>query len=281
ISGVIFSTLTQEAIKPQALLNTLNQYNTILVGETHNNPAHHQIEAWLLQQLFSTEQPPAVVFEMLDSSQDKGLHQLRYTSKFPTENDIKDILNWNEKSWPWERYKQQISISVYRSPQTLSGNFTRAQVNSLLSGQIPADVNAELNSVNTISNDVKAIHLDTIYEQHCRLAPKDSLTPFVTVQLARDAKMAKALDKGLTESGKAVLIAGAFHTDKTLGVPLHLDKKHSTAVIRMLSVQGLKPKDITYADISSFEASADYLWVTTAMPPKDYCAELKKSFGKH
>ncbi|MNF08739.1 hypothetical protein D3C80_2092350 [compost metagenome] len=66
----------------------------------------------------------------------------------------------------------------------------------------------------------------------------------------------------------AVLLAGAFHVRKDLGVPLHLKDLgagEGNAVLVLAEVG--KPVSAE---------SADYVWYTAAQPVQDHCAKLRR-----
>ena len=65
----------------------------------------------------------------------------------------------------------------------------------------------------------------------------------------------------------SLLLAGAYHVRKDLGVPLHLAD---------LQAQG-ESKVLLLAEVGEqVEAGeADFVWYTAAMPEQDYCAQLR------
>lgn len=65
-----------------------------------------------------------------------------------------------------------------------------------------------------------------------------------------------------------MLLAGAFHVRKDLGVPLHLADLGASEgnLVLILAEVGKQPA----AD------SADYVWYTAANAPEDHCAKLLK-----
>jgi len=87
----------------------------------------------------------------------------------------------------------------------------------------------------------------------------------LAVQQQRDRRMAERL---LSASAPAVLLAGAFHVRKDLGVPLHLSDLGAKDgnVVLMLAEVG---KTVS-------AESADYVWYTAAQPEQDHCAKLRR-----
>ena len=68
--------------------------------------------------------------------------------------------------------------------------------------------------------------------------------------------------------GAVILLAGAFHVRRDLGVPLHLAD---------LGAQG-RSAVVLLAEVGEeVEAGmADYVWFTAAVPEQDYCAQLRQ-----
>lgn len=91
----------------------------------------------------------------------------------------------------------------------------------------------------------------------------------VAVQQQRDRRMASRL---LAAPAPALLLAGTFHARKDVGVPLHVVDLGAVVAptVLLLAQQG--------SEVTS--AMADYVWYTPAMPAKDYCAEMRRQFGK-
>ena len=111
--------------------------------------------------------------------------------------------------------------------------------------------------------------LKQVSDSHCGLLPESQMPAMLAVQQQRDRRMAERLLAAPTPS---LLFAGAYHARKDVGVPVHvldLGEPQAPAVL-MLAEQG---SEVT-------PAMADYVWYTPAMPPQDYCAQMRKQFGK-
>jgi hypothetical protein len=66
--GVIVDVAAHRRVSEAELTARVRAADIVLVGETHDNPDHHRLEAALVQ-AFSTTHPAAVVFEMLNRQQ--------------------------------------------------------------------------------------------------------------------------------------------------------------------------------------------------------------------
>ena len=67
--GVIVDVAAQRRVSEAELIARVQAADIVLVGETHDNPDHHRLEAVLLQAFSTAHHAPAVVFEMLNREQ--------------------------------------------------------------------------------------------------------------------------------------------------------------------------------------------------------------------
>jgi uncharacterized iron-regulated protein len=91
------------------------------------------------------------------------------------------------------------------------------------------------------------------------------------IQIAKDISIASNLTKAVLPGKVVVLLAGSGHVDKQLGVPQHLAGSVATKAVR------LRAGDAAPGDRAE---SFDAVWVTPALPEKDYCAEFKAQMKK-
>src|SRR5690242_12305298 len=66
----------------------------LLLGETHDNPDHHALQARLLR-VAAAGRTPAVVFEMLDVGQQAAIDAAPRTPE-----GIAEAANWSRSGWP-------------------------------------------------------------------------------------------------------------------------------------------------------------------------------------
>jgi len=99
---------------------------------------------------------------------------------------------------------------------------------------------------------------------HCNLLPESQIIPMTRIQVARDRAMAQAVVKAKQAGKTVLLVSGAGHSNKQLGVPQHLPTDVSVKVVRMRAGPG-----------DAFDGAFDVVWATPALPEKDYCAGVK------
>ena len=75
--GRIYDTQAEREIAPEALVQQLKQADVVLIGEKHDEAAHHNAEAWLLAQTADARQSGSVLLEMLDASQQRQVGEVQ------------------------------------------------------------------------------------------------------------------------------------------------------------------------------------------------------------
>jgi uncharacterized iron-regulated protein len=112
---------------------------------------------------------------------------------------------------------------------------------------------------------VREALLAQIRESHCNLLPESQLPAMLAVQQQRDRRMAQAL---VAATEPSVLVAGAFHVRRELGVPLYLKDLNAESGTQVLILAEV-------GSTLSAEA-ADFVWYTPAQPEQDHCAVLRR-----
>jgi uncharacterized iron-regulated protein len=79
--------------------------------------------------------------------------------------------------------------------------------------------------------------------------------------------MAQTLHAATVPGKTVLLLAGAGHVDRSLGIPQYLPKNlHSKAVLLQAEPAQAAPKSIV---------NFDSIWRTPRLPPTDYCATIQ------
>ena len=94
-----------EAVTISELEKALANARFVLLGEIHDNPDHHRLQARLIDGLVSKGRRPAIVFEMIPANLQPELDRhvkggVREASK------LGKALRWEERGWPdWGIYQ--------------------------------------------------------------------------------------------------------------------------------------------------------------------------------
>ncbi|RMH81948.1 iron(III) ABC transporter [Pseudomonas sp. AOB-7] len=256
--GRILELASGRSISPQQLVEQLAGAERVLVGEQHDNPDHHALQLWLSRELAKRRPQGSVLLEMLTpDQQDKVAAAQAAARAGRLPGDPFGALSW-QPGWDWSLYGPLVLHQLRQPYPLLAANLQRAEILQIYR-QRPA-----LQGERSAAAQVQARLLEDIRESHCQLLPDSQLPAMLAVQQQRDRRMAEAL---LAAPRPSLLLAGAFHVRKDLGVPLHLADLGAGAgqAVLILAEVG-KP-------VSA--AQADYAWFTAAQPQQDHCAKLR------
>ncbi|MHC8357466.1 ChaN family lipoprotein [Pseudomonas sp. LB3P81] len=260
VVGEIRDVRSGQTLTAQELVQRLAKPSRLIVGEQDDNRDHHELQRWLLRVLGEQRPQGSLLLEMLTPDQQLRVDDVRHTSTLPA--DLSGALAW-EPGWDWNLYGPVVRFALSQPYPLLAANLDTVEVRAFYT-RPPTLSGARANAA-----PVKAELLAQISDSHCGLLPASQMPAMLAVQQQRDRRMAERLLAAPTPS---LLFAGAYHARKDVGVPIHvLDLGAPEApTVLMLAQQG---NEVT-------EAMADYVWYTPATPAPDYCAEMRKQFGK-
>ncbi len=237
-------------LTPEQLLTRLAQQPRVILGEKHDNPYHHQIEQWLVQQLPQRRPQGSVLMEMINPNQQAQVDKVKqWLQSDPTVRDgrVAELIAW-QPGWKWELYGG-VTMAAMRAPYPLwSANLDRSEITAFYQQpQFPA---GKLSAQPAVR---KALE-ETIRTSHGGKIEADQLHAMLAIQQQRDRRMAERL---LAAPTPALLIAGGYHAAKSVGVPLHVRDLQPAAAptVLMLAEPGVQVDANT----------ADYLWITPSV----------------
>jgi uncharacterized iron-regulated protein len=255
--GQIVELRTGQRLTPAQLLARLAPAPRVLVGEQHDSPDHHALQLWLLQALAARRAQGSLLLEMLTADQQDKVDSVRARLAAGQQvDDLPAALAW-QRGWDWSLYGPIVQHALAQPYPTLAANLDRLQVLQIYR-QRPA-----LSGSRSTAAVVRAALQTQIRVSHCDQLPESQMPAMLAVQQQRDRRMAEAL---LAAPQPSLLLAGAYHVRRDLGVPLHLsDLGDQAASLVLILAEVGKP-------VSA--AEADFVWYTPALPERDYCAEF-------
>ena len=248
----------------QARLATLLPADVLLLGEQHDAPAHQQLQRQTVQWLAARGELAALALEMAE--------QGRSTAGLPrdaSEADVQHALAWRDAGWPWQTYRLVVMAAVRAGVPVLGANLPAARQreamrDAALDARLPPAALAE--------------QQQRVRDGHCGLLPESQIGPMTRVQIARDIAMADTVRAARQPGRTVLLVAGNGHVHRALGVPLHLPPDLTTKVLSAQSGQAQAAIDSEVTDtLPAHTSGADLLWPTPPVPPRDYCAELRRA----
>ncbi|NDJ27562.1 hypothetical protein DMB95_05535 [Campylobacter sp. MIT 12-8780] len=228
-------TKTKRFISYDDLLNTLKKQDIIILGEYHDEKKHHDLELALVKEL-SKNEPIAIAFEMLDDDKQGFINKAKDAKARIKPSHISKALSWQDE-WNYEDYKDLIEYALYSNNDFLAVNLSQDKLDMVYNKKL-----APLQGKYSTASKVKKILFDEINSFHA-MSPEVSEI-FVEAQLRKDRNMAEFL---LASKKQIVLIAGLYHANKSLGIPLHL-MDLDTKQVKSVSVVALEGSEIREQD---------------------------------
>ncbi len=185
-----------------------------VLGEVHDNPAHHAIQAERVAEI----QPTAIVFEMLTAAQaEKVVPDLRAHRAA-----LAAALEWAESGWPdfalyYPIFAAAPEAAIYGAQ--VPRDEARAVFEDGLAASFGEDA-ARYGLDRPLPEKEQAAREALQMAAHCDALPVDALPGMVEIQRLRDAALARAVLAALDETGGPVaVITGNGHARRDWGMP--------------------------------------------------------------
>ncbi|HZZ85116.1 MAG TPA: ChaN family lipoprotein [Anaeromyxobacteraceae bacterium] len=250
-----------------------------LLGETHDNPDHHLLQARLVRAAAASGRHPAIAFEMLDTGKQAALDAA--ARKKPASADaVGAAVQWDKSGWPaFALYRPIFAAAVEEDLPLIAANLVRKEVQEVVT-KGPAALSPDLRRAVEAPMEPEALRemREEMAESHCGKLPEPLLDPMVLGQRARDAQLAESLSTA-GASRPVILIAGTGHVRTDRGVPWYLPpaararKLVSVALVEVLK-DGCTPE--AYAkDYTAAALPFDYVVFTPGAEREDPCKGMK------
>lgn len=244
----------------------------IILGETHDNPAHHEIQSDVLQLLLDNNRRPAVVMEMLDVSDQPAID--KFISSPRDSAEFNQAVGFAKKGWDWSLYQPLVEQALEEKLTIRGGNLPRKSLQGLFRGK-PVTDNPELTALLDLAEDfpdsVKEGLRQEIKLSHCGKLPDSMVGGMMQAQTARDAMLALQMQN----AGKpAIMITGSGHARVDRAVPFFLSQIDADSRILSLGMKGVNA-DFQTEQRQSWESLFDFSWYTEAVVREDPCLKFK------
>lgn len=276
--GKVWDVGGERFLTPQETVAALATARFVLLGEKHDNPDHHRLQAWVLGELVARGRSPLVALEMLHGGQAEGL--TRHLQQRPGEVEgLAHAVNWAASGWPaWEMYEPIFALAVRAALPLAPANLTPAEVRRVAAEGVVA-LGAERVAVLALDRplgEAEAASLAAeIVASHCDQVPLAAVGSMVAVQRARDAVMAEALVAAGERGG--VLITGAGHARRDRGVPWYLEARRASGgvgTVAFVEVIGGQDDPASYRTVFGGVLPFDFLWFTPRVDDQDPCEKF-------
>ncbi len=268
VDGKLGSLSSQEA-----LTKSLRSARYVLIGERHDNPDHHTLQARLVREAMRDRRAPVLALEMFDL-RDQAAVDAFVAASPSTADGLGDAVRWNEKGWPaWSMYQPIVQAALDHGASVVAANLPRSDVMAAArTGE--AAVDGERLVVPSLPAAMNEALEQEMFDAHCGHVPRDKVGMMAAAQVARDAVMARRMTMGLA-GDVVVLIAGNGHVRRDRGVPWHLKHQGAEGVIVSVGMAEVRPTWREAGDVArELGEEFDFVWVTPEWERGDPCAEL-------
>lgn len=191
----------------------------VLLGETHDNPDHHALQARLLAAVLDAGRRPALGFEMLDTDQQPAVNEV-LAGPAPSPAALAAAVGWDRSGWPaFALYAPIFQLGLDAKLPIVAANLSRPAAREVIhrgADALPPALRALLDRAGPLTAEEERDRREEMAALHCGHLPEAFLGPMVLSQRARDAQLAAAVAAGATKDG-AVLVTGAEHAREDRG----------------------------------------------------------------
>lgn len=276
--GKTWDVASARFVSRDAVVDSLARASAGLLGEVHDNPDHHAIQAELLEAIASRGRKPLVAFEQMDGEHDAAL-QRRLASGGATPDDIADAVSFDRNGWNWAYYEPLVAVALRYGLPLRASNLSRKAASQIarqgLDSVDPARIAAlRIEAAWTPARE-QALR-EIIRDSHCGALPEAAVPAMAAAQRTRDATLAESLLVPARDG--AILIAGNGHVRRDMGVPVYLAAAGiSSCAVGIVEVQaGTHDPQAYVQGVVSAGALYDYACYTARRDRPDPCAAFRK-----
>jgi uncharacterized iron-regulated protein len=259
----------------------------VALGEVHDNPDHHLLQARLVRAITAAGKRPALGFEMLDADQQPAVDAS--LAKAPKDADaLGTAVNWKESRWPdWAWYRPIFEAGLEAGLPIVAANLPRGLTKDIRTkgkDALDEQLQIRLAREEPIPPKTLAALREEMAESHCGALPESLIDPLVLVQRARDAQMAWRVESAGGDRG-GILISGKGHARTDRAVPAIVAKdapgKKIVAVAFTEAQAGeTDPAKYHEEEGATGPAPYDFLVFTPGAKREDPCEGMRKHMAK-
>lgn len=255
--GTIVDTAGRRSIAFAELVAALAKVDVVYVGETHTDPAHHQVQVRVIEALARQRPGIRVGMEMFDRTYQPILDQ--WSRGQLDEQGLLEKSHWYANwRYPFDLYRPVMASIQALGLRPVALNLPFHIPPKIAVGGIDSlfgDDARHLPGVIDTTDPNHRQYVQSIFEMH-RVPGRTDFEKFYQAQCTWEEAMAEAV-ANQTENAPMVVLAGSGHIREKFGIPMRVKKRTGGDFLTLLPVS---------ADGSARLSDADYLWVTP--PPQ-------------
>jgi uncharacterized iron-regulated protein len=294
--GRIYRPSTKSFVSVRELEKAVREGGYALLGEQHDNPDHHRLQARLVQVAAEGKPPPIVAWEMFDTEQQPALDAfVAAHGEAPHEAAaaLGPALAFEQSGWPaWEMYAPIAEVAFAAHLPLVGANLSRKMAKGLVFQGVSVLPEGALGRLQ-LDRPMAPAALESLKKElsdaHCGHLPASHTDAMVLAQRARDATLAEELLHGSQRDGRGgrgVLIAGAGHVRTDRGVAALLretmgknTRARPVVAVAFVEVDPHENEPAPYAErfhpmTDGAGFPFDFVWFTPRTSDEDPCAAM-------
>lgn len=274
--GKIWDMNSRSFIDEAALLARIGKADVLLLGETHDNPLHHELQQKLLQSRIKSGARPALMMEQLDIDSQSSLdHALTGSDRAEVLDNVTKLIKFDD----WQSYRPFLAIAVDNRLPVIAANIPSQRLQPVIWDGFAAYDAAELKrlDVEQVWSKSRQKYLVThMGGAHCGRLREGLRTGLSRSQRLRDALM---VDSAIGSINRGVVgIVGSSHARRDVGLPIYFAARAPMARVFSIGFVEVAPgrndPNAYETESATGDAPFDVIWFTPSIARSDPCAKL-------
>jgi uncharacterized iron-regulated protein len=274
LAGTLWDVAAGERVERAALAARLREADVAILGEVHDNPAHHRRQAWLVERIA----PAGIAFEMIPEASEEGVRTFLEEGGAPGE--IGPAIGWERLGWPdWAMYRPVFEAAA--GAYVAGGGVARGDLGRAMEADAAAAFGPGAGAYGldeALPEAERAAVTDEMVASHCDALPRSVAAKMVAAQRLRDARFAHAVRRARAMGeGRTVLVTGNGHARTDRGVPAALAEAEPALDVVALGQLEVAEGRTALADYGPEGAPPpyDYVWFAEPAEREDPCAAFE------
>lgn len=278
LAGKLWDANSRSFIDEATLLTRLNSVDVLLLGETHDNPQHHEFQQKLLQARIAAGARPALLMEQLDSGSQPTLNAaLAIANRDEALSTINGLIKFSN----WQDYTRLLNTAYDKQLPVIAANVPSQRLQPVIWRGFSELQTSELKrlAIEEVWSDSRQQYmLNNMGGAHCGQLRDELREGLTRSQRLRDALLVDSALGSLAQG--IVAIVGRDHARRDVGLPLYFTARAPAArvlTVGMVEVLPGKNEPAAYLGASaSDQPPYDVIWFSARVDRPNPCADLKK-----
>jgi uncharacterized iron-regulated protein len=271
LAGRIWDVAAQRFVDVEEARARAARADYLLLGETHDNARHHELQAALVGEMVTRGHRPAIVMEPIDREHQGALDSAVAAGTGAAELGAAAQVS---RGWDWALYAPIVALALAHRLPLVAGNLSSADARKVASGGFEAVQPGAARSLGieaAWTGERAKVLRHELVAGHCgEDGPR--IDAMALMQRARDAVLADRI----LSNPRAVAILGRGHARADIGVPLYLrERAPGKGVLSLAFVEVRRDAERPGDYDEATPGRHDLAWFTPRAGRADPCAAFK------